>query len=148
MRASLGNGSKSRSAICVDSMILLSGSWTLIGSFVGELLMLGVSIARKWPVAPESAMAVGIFLKQNGGPVSEVRFSCSLLLLLSDRGSRPSYSLLPLEPLFSLFRGLNGGLYTGFSPLARLIRLLPPIMLNMVASSLWPSALRLQVALV
>ena len=47
----------SRRTVCVDSTWLPSGSVTLISSCVSVRLLMGASVTRKFPVAPESITA-------------------------------------------------------------------------------------------
>ena len=89
-----------------------------MGLDVGTASMPGVSRARKCPVAPVSAKAVGImpvtfFGLLVGGPVWEFFTTLSFdltLLLGSKAGSRRSYSSSFFSSWFRLLRRRWGGL--------------------------------------
>ena len=47
-------GRKGSCAVCVDVMVVQSGSWTVRGVWVGFVWWIGALEVRKWPVAPVS----------------------------------------------------------------------------------------------
>ena len=75
-------------------MVLPSGRATVMGAVVGRAWRFGVSIARKCPVEPESAIAVGKLEEWARGPSSDnlETFNFSLEELLSKLGSCLTYS--------------------------------------------------------
>jgi hypothetical protein len=56
-RALGGREGMSRVHVCVECTHAPFGSRVMIGMVVGRILMVGVSVVRKWLVVPESRMA-------------------------------------------------------------------------------------------
>ena len=61
--AFIGNWCMANSAVCVDVMMVPSGSFTCIPSFVSRLSTHSLWICKKWHVVPESAIAMRYLFK-------------------------------------------------------------------------------------
>jgi hypothetical protein len=56
-RAPGGNDKMSSVHVCVECTCLPFGRWAMMGMVVDRMLVAGMSVVRKWRVAPESRMA-------------------------------------------------------------------------------------------
>ena len=84
LRAFIGNCFILSNAVCVDSIILPSGSLTFIPSFVIFLSTHSLWICKKWPVVPESTIAMHFCCKTAGayGYFSFVASTCGVFSTL------------------------------------------------------------------